>query len=84
VNDEAVFAKTGRGQREIEKRSHGLDARHRTLLIMLDGRRPVSELRQMLGNGENLAPMLLHLVELGLIGSARPVTMAPKATPRST
>lgn len=43
-----IFAKTRKGQDEIETRSAGLGVRARRLLIMLDGQRPIDEVRAML------------------------------------
>ncbi len=70
VNFQSVFAKTERGHQEIERRSHGLDARHRTLLILVDGRRTLGALGDLLGHGGDLAPMLTQLQALGLVASA--------------
>ncbi len=44
----AVFAKTPKGQEEITARAGGLTPRQRRVLIMVDGKRSVEELRTML------------------------------------
>lgn len=42
-----IFAKTRKGQQEIEHRSTGLGVRARRLLILLDGRRALDDVRAM-------------------------------------
>lgn len=44
----AIFAKTRKGQQEIETRSGGLHPRVRRTLIVVDGKRSVAELREVL------------------------------------
>lgn len=44
----AIFAKTRKGQEEIEHRSAGLGPRARRLLILLDGKRPFDEVRALM------------------------------------
>ncbi|WP_332877759.1 hypothetical protein [Massilia sp. S19_KUP03_FR1] len=48
-----VYEKTDKGREEIATRKHHLSVRLRSVLVMIDGRRPVSELLQ-------------HLAKLGL------------------
>ena len=43
-----IFAKTTKGHAEIETRSGALSPRVRRVLIFVDGKRPVEELRNML------------------------------------
>lgn len=43
-----IFAKTSKGHAEIETRSGALSPRVRRVLIFVDGKRPVEELRNML------------------------------------
>lgn len=43
-----VFAKTPKGQEELTTRTGGLTPRQRRVLIMVDGKRTVDELREML------------------------------------
>ncbi|MEZ0470151.1 hypothetical protein [Luteimonas salinilitoris] len=64
---DAVYTKTEAGQREVAHRSGTLDGRHRTLLILLDGKRRVSELPPQMGDDTALAGMLGRLEALGLI-----------------
>lgn len=81
MNADTIYTKTDAGLREMEHRSHGLDIRHRTLLIMLDGKRAVSDLETQLGRGDMLLPMLARLLELGLITGSSAAIAAPVAPP---
>lgn len=81
MNADTIYTKTDAGLREMEHRSHKLDIRHRTLLIMLDGKRAVSDLETQLGRGDMLLPMLARLIELGLIAGSSPAVAAPMAPP---
>ena len=54
-----IFAKTAKGQEEVATRSGGLTPRQRRVLIMIDGKRTVEELRGML-----LADDLQHTLGL--------------------
>lgn len=42
--DALIFEKTDKGRREIVQRQHGLPARHRLLLLLVDGRQSDAEL----------------------------------------
>lgn len=44
----AIFAKTRKGQEEIEQRSGSLGPRARRLLILFDGKRPLDEVRALM------------------------------------
>jgi hypothetical protein len=82
MNADTIYTKTDAGLREIEQRTHKLDIRHRTLLIMLDGKRAVSDLETQLGRGDMLLPMLARLLELGLItGNSAPARIVPSDPP---
>lgn len=82
MNADTIYTKTDAGLREIEQRTHKLDIRHRTLLIMLDGKRAVSDLETQLGRGDMLLPMLARLLELGLItGSPTSAKTVPPVAP---
>jgi hypothetical protein len=79
MNDKIVFAKTDAGQREIGERRAGLDPRQRRLLILVDGRRSVAELRALSGLGD-LPAVLAELQSRGLVaaaGGAVPAAPAP-------
>ncbi|KAF1722696.1 hypothetical protein [Pseudoxanthomonas wuyuanensis] len=81
MNADTIYTKTDAGLREMQHRSHGLDIRHRTLLIMLDGKRAVSDLETQLGRGDMLLPMLARLLELGLITGLSTTASAAVASP---
>ena len=61
-----VFTKTPKGQNEIASRSGGLTPRVRRVLIMIDGKRSVDELRSML-QSDDLQHTLGMLEEDGFI-----------------
>ena len=61
-----VFAKTPKGQEEVVAKSGGLTPRQRRVLIMVDGKRSVEELRSML-LADDLQNTLGLLEELELI-----------------
>ncbi len=64
-----VFAKTRKGQEEIETRSGGLTPRIRRVLIFVDGKRTVDDLRGML-QADDLQHTLGMLEEEGYIEMA--------------
>ncbi|NMG42723.1 hypothetical protein GPA22_03110 [Aromatoleum toluvorans] len=66
-----VFAKTAKGQEEFVSRSGGLSPRVRRVLILVDGRRTVSELRELVA-ADDLTHTLGSLEELGMIEVSRP------------
>lgn len=61
-----IFAKTQKGQEELTVRSGGLTPRQRRVLIMIDGKRSVDELRDML-QSDDLQHTLGLLEESGFI-----------------
>lgn len=80
----AVFAKTPRGYEEIDTKAGGLTPRQRRVLIMVDGKRTVDDLRAML-QADDLQHTLGLLEEDGFIqikalinGSIK--TLAPEAS----
>lgn len=62
----AIFAKTGKGQAEITTKAGGLTPRVRRVLIFVDGKRSVDELRTML-TADDLQHTLGMLEEEGYI-----------------
>lgn len=76
-----VFAKTPKGQEEVAARSGGLTPRQRRVLIMVDGKRSVEELRSML-LADDLQNTLGLLEELGhiVLASAGNVPVAANQT----
>jgi hypothetical protein len=79
MRSDVVYAKTPAGQAEVQARRAGLSARQRTLLIMLDGRKPLSALLPLLPI-EELAPAVDMLLSLGFI--ADPASLVPDRSPR--
>lgn len=76
-----VFQKTEKGRNEITERSGGLHPRSRRLLIMVDGKKSVDDIRELVA-ADDLTHSLGELEELGFIevlsvreddGSERPV-----------
>jgi len=74
---EHIFAKTEKGRAEVTDRSAGLTARQRTILIMVDGRKPCIMLMQLMA-APILLPILDELAAMQLIVLAGP---APAAAP---
>ncbi len=85
MDKNTLFVKTDQGREALTSRPPGLGPRLRTLLIMVDGKRPVSELDKLAGGEGSAAPLLEQLVAAGwveLVQSAtatEPVTAAPPA-----
>lgn len=77
-----VYVKTAKGQEEIRSRACHLDARHRALLIVVDGHRSIGDLSGLVTHPADIEAMLMHLVELGLIAppEGAPGTPAPVGT----
>jgi hypothetical protein len=72
-----IYRKTAKGVAEIETRAHRLVPRLRSALIVVDGKRPDSELAAMLPQG---AETLAQLAEQGFIEVASERS-APRAAP---
>lgn len=77
-----VFVKTALGQQEINSRAAGLTPRQRRVLIFVDGRRSVDELRE-LAQSDDLQHTLGMLEEAGLIEVAGVTDAAGAAAPVS-
>lgn len=83
-----VYTKTEKGRTEVSQRSAGLNPRQRSVLIMLDGRKPALALTG-LTPAPQLAVILDELTAMGLIVAAAaapapapaPVSVAPSAAP---
>lgn len=76
-----IYAKTDKGRTEVAQRSLGLNSRQRTVLILLDGRKPCSALDGLLPPGQ-VAAIVGELLALELIvpsGVCAPVTAAPSS-----
>jgi hypothetical protein len=59
--------KTPLGQEELRTRSHGLNQRHRTMLFLVDGRRPLSEVLALALQAGASTSHFEDLVRLGLV-----------------
>lgn len=73
-----IFAKSRKGQAEIETRSAGLGVRARRLLILLDGRRPIDEVRALVAD-PRLEETLAMLQADGYIESVEAVRSSAAA-----
>lgn len=67
-----IFAKTPKGVEEIEKRAGGLTPRVRRVLIMIDGKRTVDDIRAM-ALADDLCHTLGQLEEAGYIALLTPL-----------
>ena len=82
-----TFGKTAKGQDEIKTRVAGLSQKLRQVLIFVDGKRTVEELKGML-KADDINEMLAALAEQGLVEKVAaakpapvPVTIAPPPPP---
>lgn len=81
----SLYVKTLKGIAEVERRSNGISARHRKLLILIDGKRDEKDLTAMFPGGD--APAILaSLLDEGYVKllapaeqSVVPQTVAPKS-----
>ena len=64
--DAAVYAKTAKGRGEVAQRGMGLTGRQRSVLIMLDGRKPCGALASLMPAAQ-VAAIVAELLALGLI-----------------
>ena len=85
MNSATRCVKTPKGIEEMTQRKHGLSQRHRRLLILVDGSRALSDLLQMVPDGE-LPNLYQELLDQGFIvalesPSPAPATPAPAAAP---
>ncbi len=72
-----VFRKSVKGQEAFASRQSGLAPRLRSLLILVDGKRPVSELMQMASATGDVAQLLTQLAADGYIESGAGSKAAP-------
>lgn len=79
-SDLALPVKTPEGQAEIRQRQRGLSQRQRTMLLLVDGRRSVAQLKQVATQAGATETCFDELLDLGLIKVVEP---APLATPAS-
>ncbi|MBB5192890.1 hypothetical protein HNQ50_003644 [Silvimonas terrae] len=77
----SVFTKTNKGSLEITERAHGLPARLRRALILVDGARDTSAISAMMP-GEDMERMLGELHSMGFIqGGSNAAARAPQSAP---
>lgn len=67
MSDVLIPAKTPLGQAELRSRSHGLSQRHRTVLLLTDGARPLGEVLRMALQAGAETNHFEELLRLGLI-----------------
>jgi hypothetical protein len=79
MNLNAVLSKTAKGAEEIATRKYKLAQRLRTLLIVVNGKAPVSELVAKFESIGDVTPMLEQLVADGFIAEARAAAPAAPA-----
>ncbi len=82
MSEKLIYAKTAKGVEEINKRSHGLSPRARQALIMLDGKRSIDDVMEMLPGNETLE-LLDDLFAKGFIEPQQeaPPAKAPQTKP---
>ncbi len=71
-----VYHKTAAGTAEIQNRQHGLRAELRRLLIMIDGKSPLSKFAPAFPGGD-ISALARELATLGLIAEDSPLAAAP-------
>jgi hypothetical protein len=78
-----VYQKTSKGSEAIATRQHGLSPKVRSLLILVDGKRNVDDLRKLSGVNGDAEQFLGELLESGCIArattAAAPAARAPAA-----
>jgi len=62
-----VYEKSSKGWEELKLRSGNIDAFARTALILINGKSPLLDIERKLGR--SIAPILLTLIEAGLVES---------------
>ena len=74
-----VPVKTPEAVAELASRQRKLSQRHRTVLLLVDGRRPEEEVRQMARAAGSPESCYDELVELGMISRPAPLDALPEA-----
>lgn len=75
--------KTAEGQAEMSRRHRGLSQRQRTMLLLVDGRRSVSQVKQVAVQAGAADTCFDELVELGLIAVQQPALLPPVPIPEA-
>jgi hypothetical protein len=77
MDKNTLFVKTDQGREALTSRPPGLGPRLRTLLIMVDGKRPVSELDKLAGGEGSAAPLLEQLMAAGWVEPLQVAAVEP-------
>jgi hypothetical protein len=80
MSDQLIYVKTPKGIEEINSRSYGLPQRVRQMLIMMDGKRSLSDLATMVPDGDGEA-LLASLITGGFVVPLQSVEAAPQGKP---
>jgi hypothetical protein len=72
-----VPVKTSEAVQELQSRQRKLSQRHRTVLLLVDGRRPEDEVRQLAQAAGSPETCYDELVDLGMISRPAPLDSAP-------
>lgn len=72
-----VPIKTSEAVQELQSRQRKLSQRHRTVLLLVDGRRPEDEVRQLAAAAGSPDTCYDELVDLGMISRPAPLDSAP-------
>jgi len=75
-----IYAKTAKGRNEVAQRCLGLNSRQRTVLIMLDGRKPCAALTGLLP-AQQLDTIVGELLAMELIGPCSSPSAVPPPQP---
>jgi len=75
----SIYTKTAKGTDEVATRAHRLTPRQRSLLILVNGQRSDTELRQALGDA--LDETFATLLQGGFVERAGPAAPPPAAAP---
>lgn len=79
MDDRAIYRKSGKGTEAIASRS--LTGKLRTLLILVDGKKPVEELRRLAAGLGEAQGLLTQLEAEGYLELVTPPVAAPASTP---
>lgn len=77
-----VYAKTVRGQKEIQDRSVGLTLLERRLLLLMNGQRRLTELAELMP-GQDLQPLLQTLLDKTCVEPAQPAAPSAASAPQA-
>jgi hypothetical protein len=80
MQQNSVFQKSDKGSQAIAKRDHALVPKLRSMLILVDGKRPVEELAKLSAALGDTQQLLAQLLEQGYIEDAA-TQAAPAAAP---